>query len=106
MVDMEKYLWDKETSEKISETLIKAFEKCAEDSEVYTIDELLMVASHRLVEMAGEIDDAKVLVGAAEVMGAMKQRYSGSRDIDGILGSLVAIYLGRVKERFSREEVR
>jgi len=101
----ELYEVSKEVAEGTGDTLIKIFEQCAEDETVYTIGELLEAAERKLVEIAGEINNVEVVVRTAEVIGAMRQRYSGAVEIDGILHSLVAVYLSRVKKRFSGKEV-
>jgi len=102
----ELYEMSREVLEGTGNTLIRIFEQCAENETVYTIGELFEVAERKLVEMADEIKNIEVVVRTAEIIGAMRQRYSGAVEIDGILFSLVAIYLSRVRDRFAGKEVR
>jgi len=106
MKGVERYMVDEKTAEGVGDLLIQLFESCAEDREIYTIGELLEEVTVKLGEKIGENIEPKVMLRTAEVIGAMKQRYFGTVEIDGILSSLVAIYLGKVRGRFSREEVR
>jgi len=103
---VERYMVDEKTAERVGDLLIQLFESCAEDREVYTIGELLEEVTVKLEEKIGENIEPKVMLRTAEVIGAMKQRYFGTEGVGGVIASLVALYLNKVKGRFSREEVR
>jgi hypothetical protein len=74
--------------------------KCAEDRDVYTLDELLREMSEKLVSEAENIDDTRVLLTTAELIGCMKQEYFRSKGTAKMLNSLMEFYISEIKKRF------
>ena len=74
--------------------------KCAEDRDVYTLDELLKEMSEKLVSEAENVDDTRVLLTTAELIGCMKQEYFKSRGTSMMLNAIMEFYISEIKKRF------